>query len=81
VREMWRADHLAFVDGLGDGQVLGLSPRCDQHAALRTTRFCDDVVPRIDLVHKLERLAAGEHTYLHIEGTKQLHYCGGLLSQ
>lgn len=30
------------------------------------------MVPRIDLVHKLKRLA-GEHTYLRIEGTEQLH--------
>jgi hypothetical protein len=38
------------------------------------------VVPRIDLMHKLERLA-GEHAYLRIEGTEQFHTVVGFSAE
>ena len=68
------------MDCLRDGQVFILGRCCDKHAALGTAGLCDGVVPGINLVHKLERLA-GEHIYLHPEGTEQLHTVVGFSAE
>ena len=67
-----RGDNPALVDGFGNGKVLILSPCRDQNTTLRTTRLYDCLVPWIDMVYKLERLA-GKHSYLDIEQTKTVH--------
>jgi len=62
LRKTWCADHPAFVDCLGDGQVLVLNPSRHQHTALGTMGLCDRVVPG-------DTSTCG-HTYLHIERHK-----------
>jgi hypothetical protein len=74
--ETWRADHPAFVDCLGDGQVLVLSPGGDQHPALGATGLCDDVVRMMDLVHKRETLTC-DHAFLYLKGQTAAKFGSG----
>ena len=62
LRKTWCADHPAFVDLLGDGQVLVCSSSGHQHTALGTIGLCDRVGPG-------DTSPCG-HTYLHIERHK-----------
>jgi hypothetical protein len=69
MRKARQGDHPAFVDGFSYGQILVLSPGCNQHMTFGTTRFCDGVVVGIWLVNERERLIE-EHAYLLFEGAR-----------